>query len=305
MESAVHWNRCRRIGMNAHVICVIPKKKIGSVEFYNQVESKKYFVEPHIREFADFGHWQHKNVLEIGGGLGTEAINFARAGATHLVVLELSSESLELMRTRFEVLLAKEFANMSNTNRIVYKSTDGQVVLIHGDGETLSKSLKDAGESETSFDLVWSFGVLHHTPQPERIVQEIAKVLKPDGETRLMVYSKVSFKLFWIMNVTQRWDFQDDKMDDLLQFFSEAQSGSPVTWSYTLKEARELMTKNGFTVTDIGKRHIFPWKIDMYRQGFYEKEDWWKGISNARLRDLEEELGWHTLITAILDRSSE
>ena len=78
------------------------KKEVGSKEYFDEVEKKKFFVEPHIKSFSKFNEWNGKKVLEIGCGLATAGINFARYGAEYTGV-ELSSESLELAKRRFEV----------------------------------------------------------------------------------------------------------------------------------------------------------------------------------------------------------
>src|SRR3954452_21527016 len=71
------------------------QRPVGSREYFDEVEARKYFVEPHIPAFADFPAWKDRAVLEIGCGIGTDTINFARAGA-RVTVAELSEKSMEV-----------------------------------------------------------------------------------------------------------------------------------------------------------------------------------------------------------------
>jgi len=243
---------------------------VGTKEYFDQVEERKYKVEYHIPAFAEFPKWKGKRVLEVGCGLGTESTNFARAGAI-VTAVDLSEKSLELAKKRFEVFGL-------------------QGSFYHGNAEELTKILPEGSQ----FDLIWSFGVIHHTPHPEKVVEQFHKLLAPDGEVRLMVYSKVSYKLFFLMRETGDWDFS--KIDQLISTYSEAQTGCPVTYSYTFNECEELL--KGFKVTHLSKEHIFCWDIDEYRQYRYVKEPCWKNVPEDQFRKLEKELGWHTLIIA-------
>ena len=72
----------------------------------------------------------------------------------------------------------------------------------------------------------------------------------------------------------------------------------PVTYSYTFSDIRNDLLKDGFKVTDLRKTHIFCWDIDAYRQYRYEKEACWRDVSDEDFARFEEELGWHTLVTA-------
>src|SRR5882672_8312020 len=77
-------------------------KQVGTREYFDEVERRKYFVEPHIPAFAEFPKWAGRRVLEIGCGLGTDTVSFARAGA-HVTAIELSDESAALARKRLDV----------------------------------------------------------------------------------------------------------------------------------------------------------------------------------------------------------
>lgn len=245
-------------------------RPIGTREYFDEVEKRKYFVEAHIPEFAEFEKWRGKRVLEIGCGIGTDATNFAKHGA-QLTMIELSKESLDLTKKRFEVYgLNAEF--------------------ILGNAEDLDLLIPE-GEK---FDLIWSFGVIHHSPHPEKILEKCKRYLKDDGEIRVMVYSKISYKLFYLMRETGLWDF--GSLDELISTYSEAQTGCPITYSYTFEGSRKLFSE--FEIVDMRKAHIFPWVIEKYVNYQYEKEACFKNVPDELFKELESELGWHMLIKA-------
>ena len=124
--------------------------EIGTRKYFDEVEERKYFVEPHIPKFAEFDRWKGKNVLEIGCGIGTDTINFARAGAK-VTAVDLSSKSLEIASQRAEVY------NLSN-----------QISFFRANAEELSSFIEPK-----VYDLVYSFGVLHHTPNPQKAIEQI------------------------------------------------------------------------------------------------------------------------------------
>ena len=146
-------------------------KKFLSKEQFDEVEQKKYFVEPHIPFFADFKKWDGKKVLEIGCGIGTDSINFVRNGAK-LTIVEFSEKSLEICKERFKVFGL-------------------EATFYCGDVEKLSEFL----HLET-FDLIYSFGVIHHTPNPTLAFNEISKYMNENTELRVMLYSKISYQTF-------------------------------------------------------------------------------------------------------------
>jgi SAM-dependent methyltransferase len=249
-------------------------KSVGTREYFDEVERRKYFVEPHIPGFADFPKWAGRRVLEIGCGLGTDTVNFARAGA-QVTAVELSDESAALARRRADVFGLAD-----------------RVTIHVGNAEELPNIL-----APQTFDLVYSFGVIHHSPNPRRILYHARRYMTAQSELRLMIYSRISYKLFWIMKEEGVWDLS--RIDELVARHSEAQTGSPVTYTYTYETARALL--QGFRILDIHKAHIFTWDIGAYTRYEYQKAPEWAGVDDTELARLERELGWHLLVRAVPD----
>jgi len=247
-------------------------KAVGTREYFDEVEQRKYFVEAHIPGFAEFSRWSGRRVLEIGCGIGTDTVNFARAGA-RVTAVELSDASAAVARQRLQVYGL------------------GDLVTIHvGNAEELPDIL-----APQTFDLVYSFGVIHHSPRPDRIIAHVRTFMTPASELRLMVYARISYKLFWIMREEGIWDMS--RIDELIARNSEAQTGCPVTYTYTDESIRTLLA--GFDVIDVRKAHIFTWDVDAYRRYEYVKASEWANVNEAALAALERELGWHLLVRAV------
>jgi SAM-dependent methyltransferase len=121
-----------------------------------------------------------KRVLEIGCGMGFHTELFARAGAT-LTSIDLSPTSVKATKTRLQLKgLIADVREM--------------------DAEGLALPSED-------FDMVWSWGVIHHSSRTGRIVREIARVLRPGGEARIMVYSLEGMPAYITLMRRYAWGF--------------------------------------------------------------------------------------------------
>jgi SAM-dependent methyltransferase len=247
---------------------------IGTKEYFDEVEARKYFVEPHIPGFAQFDRWKGKRVLEIGCGIGTDTVNFARAGA-YVTALDLSEKSVEICRQRLAVY--------------------GLNADLHvGNAEELASFLVPQ-----RFDLIYSFGVLHHTPNPGRVIEQLSAYTHPGTELRLMLYTKWCWKVLWIIMTHGKGKFWE--WEQLIRQNSEAETGCPVTYVYSFTDLRRLL--KGFEVTELRKEHIFPYRINKYIRYEYEPVWYFRWMPKALFSWLEHRLGWHTLAVARPERA--
>jgi len=249
---------------------------VGTKDYFDEVEARKYFVEPHIPAFADFEHWRGKKVLEIGCGIGTDTINFARHGA-QVTTVDLSDKSMALARQRAEVFGLQD-----------------RIRFCPGNAEELSTFVP-----VEPYDLIYSFGVIHHTPHPDAVLEQLRQYTHPgtSGTTvKIMVYYKWSWKVGWIVATEGHGKFW--KLDELVAKSSEAQTGCPITYTYSRSSGKALLERHGFKVTDVAVDHIFPYRIPDYVQYRYVREPYFAWMPPSMFRALEKRAGWHLCLTA-------
>jgi ubiquinone/menaquinone biosynthesis C-methylase UbiE len=140
--------------------------EMGSRRFYELVEEHRYRTEWHIPAAAEFAGANGLRVLEIGCGLGIDGAQFAKAGAEYTGV-DLTEAAVRLARRRFELFdLPGEF-QVEDAEKLTF--------------------------ADNSFDLVYSHGVLHHTPDTPGSIREVHRVLKPGGRAVVMLYHRNSY----------------------------------------------------------------------------------------------------------------
>jgi SAM-dependent methyltransferase len=184
----------------------------GTREFFDQVERRRYELEPFIPMFADFEGAREKRLLEIGVGLGTDFIRFGRAGAD-LTGVDLTEHAVELVCRRLEL------EGLTGVVRVA-------------DAESLPFN-------DAVFDRVYSWGVLHHTPDTARAVQEAIRVLRPGGEICVMLYGRRSWVAYglWVRNALLRGRLWLSVTDVLARYME-----SEGTRAFTTGELRNLFS---------------------------------------------------------------
>lgn len=181
---------------------------LGAHEDFEAHAKARYALEPYIRDFAGFQESSGKRVLEIGVGMGADYLEWLKAGAIATGV-DLSNSSIEQARRRCE--RAEQIPDL-------------QVA----DGEHLPFA-------DNLFDIVYSYGVMHHSPDTGRCIHEARRVLKPGGALRIMIYHHPSLTglMLWLRFGFLRGKSLRRSVYDYLE--------SPGTNSFTPDEARALM----------------------------------------------------------------
>lgn len=184
--------------------------ELGSRAWFEAVEQNRYEKEPMIHAVAQFTRHRGKRILEIGVGAGTDHLQWARAGCDCHGV-DLTDAAIETTRQRLDLYQLSSHLQRVDAERLPFD--DG------------------------AFDLVWSWGVIHHARNPENIVAEIHRTLKPGGEFRGMMYKRRSLAVFkeWLKHAALRGQPWRSFGDVLAEHFE-----SPGTKAYTLKEMRRM-----------------------------------------------------------------
>lgn len=202
--------------------------------FFASIERERYEQEPYLPQFARFRSAAGRRVLEVGIGAGTDFQQWVRHGA-RAVGLDLTPQGVALTTERVRL--------------------DGMAAdVLVGDAERLPFP-------DEHFDLVWSYGVLHHSPDTRTAVREVRRVLRPGGTARIMIYHLWSWTALnvWLFNCALRLDWRAGPRTALARHLE-----SPGTKAYTRAEARELFA--AFSHVDIQTR-LGPGDLLLMRSG--------------------------------------
>ncbi|MFY9572133.1 MAG: class I SAM-dependent methyltransferase [Blastocatellia bacterium] len=239
--------------------------EFGTREYFDAIEEYRYRIDaPWIKNAIGFNHHTGKRLIEIGFGTGTDLLEFARGGAV-VTGVDLTPRSIEIARRRFEIYgFAGEFAI--------------------GDGESLS--FPDA-----SFDVAYSFGVLHHTPDTNRAIGEIRRVLKPGGRAIVMLYHRRSL-YYWGSLILKHGIlggelFKSSPAEIMSRHVEYSDNNTrPLVKAYTRAEARSMF------------RDFSNCQVEVHQLTRHDLRPIGRLIPKSLLRWLERGFGWNLLITA-------
>ncbi len=207
----------------------------GSKEFFEEVERFRYETQPFMREVMEFDRHKGERLLEIGCGLGTDLMQFARGGAL-VTGVDLTPASAELVRRRLALYGLSGNAQVADAERLPF--------------------------ADNTFDVVYSFGVLHHTPNTAKSVDEAYRVLRPGGRIIIMLYHRRSWHVqmgIWYARLKKKLRPNVDATDDWVRLYDGVDN--PLGKAYTRGEIRSMFRRFAdlrITTVDPHRRGLSP-----------------------------------------------
>lgn len=203
-EVKQHWNKasCGTEFIN---------EKKHSKNYFDSVENFRYGIEPEIFSFAQFSRFHNKKVLEVGVGAGTDFLQWVRSGAVAHGI-DLTTEAIENVQRRLNIYgLRCEDLQQADAENLPYEND--------------------------SFDLVYSWGVIHHSPDTFKCLKEIIRVAKPGGIIKLMIYNRHSLFAFYRWLIVALFKGKPKSLKHVLFYHQESLG----TKAYTLKEVKKML----------------------------------------------------------------
>jgi glycosyltransferase involved in cell wall biosynthesis/ubiquinone/menaquinone biosynthesis C-methylase UbiE len=234
-----------------------------TLEWFMEAEAYRYGdYAPWMREVMEFNRHKSEKVLEVGAGMGTDLAQFATHGAL-VTDVDLSSGHLDLARENFRLRgLAAEF-------------------VLH-DAETLPFD-------DNTFDVVYSNGVIHHTPNTHSVVCEMRRVLKPGGRAIVMVYAENSLhywrNLVWAIGLKEG-QISKRSMGDIMSAAVERSDNAaarPLVKVYTRRRLRKLFDR--FEDVEVVQRQMVPAEVPRL-------------LTRVPVAELGKVMGWNLIIKA-------
>lgn len=207
----------------------------GTPEYYASIRAYRYGYEtPFIPDFFDFAGMTGQRVLEVGIGNGIDAVEMMRNGA-HYTGIDITANHLDLTRRYVEL------EGQAGRDLIVENIIEGDLI------ET---------ELPRGYDVIYSFGVLHHIAHEEDFLRRLGTLLAEGGELRIALYARFSFFNIWMCLM---WLLSDRFQHSLLDWQSHLAEGSHLGDPVVIKirnrrEIQAMLERSGFEVVRYGKK---------------------------------------------------
>jgi SAM-dependent methyltransferase len=233
-----------------------------TLEYFEAVERQRYLEQPWMYEHFGFSRYAGKRVLEIGTGHGTDLVQFGLAGAACHGV-DITDKHLTLTQRNFD---------------------------LRGLEVTLRKSdATDTGFPDAHFDLVYSFGVCHHIPEPRAVFQEMRRVLKPGGECLISVYNRDS--AYFVLSKLLRhgllrgglFKLGYEGLKATIETGADGKDVRPYVRLYSSRSLRQELAPF-VEVTEVRRKHLFLQDVVSSLGGLVPK---------LYLSGLDEYFGWY------------
>lgn len=238
-----------------------------NVVYFLGVEKDRYEQQPWAKDYFEYESFSRQKVLEIGVGQGTDLMQFSRGGAECFGV-DITRNHLTLTQRNFD--LQKKKVNLYESDACTLPFPDNY------------------------FDCVYSFGVMHHIPEIEKVISEVKRVLKPGGKLMIALYYKWSaFHLFsklLLDGVGRGWLFSKGYKGLLATIETQADGVSvkPYVRLYSRKSCKKILSP--LSVTDISVHQLYP-------EHFYPKP--LQKLVKKLTPLLEPKLGWYVAAKAV------
>lgn len=236
-----------------------------SLEYFVEVERRRFLLQPWQRQRIGFERYAGQRVLEVGVGLGTDLVQFAKAGAVCHGV-DITDRHLELTARNFALRGLPVELKKGDATRIDYP--------------------------DATFDVVYSFGVLHHIPDAAAAVHEIRRVLKPGGRFIVALYHAGSFFHLYMVLVRgvllgRLFRLGYEGLMATVEGGADGVAIKPYVKLYTRGEARRLLSD--FRLDRVSVHHV---EIGRFRERLVGK------LVGPVLSALEPALGWYVVCDA-------
>jgi SAM-dependent methyltransferase len=220
----------------------------ASEAYFAEIEERRYRWHYHLRDLFDSIQGSRGRLLEVGSGIGVDSIQLARCGFD-VTAVDLTESAIQV---------ARRFAQLRGVT----------IDFRLGNAERLDFP-------DESFDAVYSFGVLHHTPDIEQAVAEVRRVLRPGGRAYVMLYHRDS--LVNLVHKVLRLPYESPR---------DRKDHCPIVYTFSRRGAKRLFDE----FSQVTVRAAYPFTFGFGPLG--SRTPLWLR------RALGRAIGWHLMITA-------